>query len=156
MIGLNQSIETRSGSGAGVGFAVPINLAKRSIEQIRETGKVEYAYLGVSTTPVYPQLAERFDLPVERGAWIQTVAAGEPADDAGLKPGRVPEIEFQAAELRDGGDIIVQVGQFDIVAPNDLSEAVARLEPGREVPVVVYRDGERRTISLTLGQRPDG
>lgn len=156
VIGINQSIETQSGSSAGVGFAVPVNLAKRSIEQIRETGEVEYAYLGVSTTPVYPQLAERFDLPVEQGAWIQTVEAGEPADDAGLRPGRAPEVEFQAQELADGGDIIVQLGQFDIVEPNDLSEAVARLEPGQEVPVVIYRDGERRTVPLTLGRRPGG
>ena len=156
VIGLNQSIESQSGSGAGVGFAVPINLAKRSIGQIRETGEVEYAYLGVTTAPVYPQLAERFDLPVDEGAWIQDVTPGEAAADAGIRQARGPEVEFQAQAVRDGGDIIVQVGQFDIEAPGDLSEAVARLEPGMEVPVVLWRDGERRTIQLTLGRRPGG
>jgi S1-C subfamily serine protease len=156
VIGLNQSIESRSGAGAGVGFAVPVNLAKRSISDLRESGRVDYAFLGVTTTPVYPQLAERFDLPVERGAWVQGLTAGGPADDAGVQGGSGGEVTFQAEPVRDGGDVIVKVGTFDIEASSDLSEAVARLEPGREVPVVVYRDGERRTISLTLGRRPGG
>ncbi len=157
VIGLNQSIESNSGAGAGVGFAVPINLAKRSIEQLRETGKVEYAYLGVSTTPVYPQLADRFDLPVDEGAWIQTIEDNGPAEAAGLRAGNEDDEEvFQAQPVVDGGDIITRVADFEIVAPNDLSEAVARLEPGRKVPVVIFRDGQRKTVSLTLGQRPGG
>jgi S1-C subfamily serine protease len=156
VIGLNQSIESRSGSGAGVGFAVPINLAKRSIDDLREDGEVEYAFLGVTTTPVYPQLADRFGLPVDQGAWIQELTADGPADEAGLRSGSGEEITFQAVPVKDGGDVIVKVGPFAIDDPNDLSEAVARLEPGREVPVVVMRDGERRTIPLTLGRRPGG
>ena len=156
VIGLNQSIESRSGSGAGVGFAVPVNLAKRSIADLREDGEVEYAFLGVTTTPVYPQLAERFDLPVARGAWIQELTGGGPAARAGLRGGSGAGVTFQAQEVRDGGDLIVEIADFEIADASDLSEAVARLEPGREVPVVVYRDGRRRTVMLTLGERPGG
>ena len=156
VIGLNQSIESRSGAGAGVGFAVPINLAKRSIEDLREDGKVEYAFVGVTTTTVYPQLAERFDLPVDQGAWVQDISPGGPAADAGLRGGSGGDITFQAQPVRDGGDVIVEVGAFDIESPSDLSEAVSRLDPGREVPVVVFRDGQRKTVTLTLGRRPGG
>jgi 2-alkenal reductase len=156
VIGLNQSIETGSGSGAGVGFAVPINLAKRSISQLRETGHVDYAFLGVSTTPVYPQLAERFDLPIQKGAWIQELTAGGPSDEAGLRVGEGDETSFQGQGVVDGGDIIVKVGDFVIGEPNDLSEAIARLDPRQKVPVEVYRDGKKRTVMVTLGLRPGG
>jgi len=158
VIGLNQSIETGSGASAGVGFAVPSNLAQRSVDQIRENGEVDYAFLGVSTTTVYPQLAERFDLPVDEGAWVQEVTPDGPSEDAGLRAGGTEDdaVPFQAQPVIDGGDIITRVGDFPIVSPSDLSEAVARLNPGDEVPVVIYRDGERRSVSLTLGLRPGG
>ncbi|MEJ7892578.1 MAG: trypsin-like peptidase domain-containing protein [Solirubrobacteraceae bacterium] len=158
VIGLNQSIETGSGASAGVGFAVPSNLAQRSVDQIRENGEVDYAFLGVSTTTVYPQLAERFDLPVDEGAWVQEVTIDGPSEDAGLRAGGTEDdaVPFQAQPVIDGGDIITRVGDFPIVSPSDLSEAVARLNPGDEVPVVIYRDNERRSVSLTLGLRPGG
>ena len=87
VIGINQQIKTNSGGGEGVGFAVPVDLVKRSVAQLREKGDVDYAYLGVASQPVYPQLARRFDLPVERGAWLQDVTPGGPADKADLRGG---------------------------------------------------------------------
>ena len=154
VLGLNQQIESRSGASAGVGFAVPIDLAKRSIAQLRKEGRVDYAYLGVTTLPVYPQIAERFDLPVDGGAWIQTVTPGSPADEAGLRGGRLGEQLFQADRVRVGGDVIVEVGGSGVTEPSDLSSAVARLEPGQKVPVTIYRGAKKRTIDVEVDKRP--
>ena len=87
VIGLNQQIKTSSGGGEGVGFAVPVDVARRALEQLRSKGKVSYAYLGVETVAIYPQLVDRFDLPVGEGAWLQDVAADGPAEAAGLRGG---------------------------------------------------------------------
>jgi S1-C subfamily serine protease len=153
VIGVNQQIATSSGGGEGVGFAVPVDVVKRSLSQLREHGEVQYAFLGVETVAIYPQLRERFDLPVEKGAWVQSVTPGSPADDAGMRGGDDPT-RFQAAIYRTGGDIITRLAGTPIDDPDDLSEIVARLEPGRTVTVETWRDGERRTLRLKLGERP--
>ena len=102
MIGINQQIRTSSGGGEGVGFAVPIDVARRSLDQLRDKGEVSYAFLGVETVPIYPQLRERFDLPVDDGAWLQDVSEGGPAEAAGLRgggrrPDDVPGAPLQAS-----------------------------------------------------------
>jgi S1-C subfamily serine protease len=153
VIGLNQQIQTQSGGNEGVGFAVPIDLAKRSIDQLREGGRTDYAYLGVSTQEVYPQLAERFDLPAERGALVQEATAGGPAAAAGLEGGTDTET-FQANRVRTGGDLIVSVAGRAVKDPSDVAAAIAQRDPGDKVDVVVYRDGERRTVQVELGRRP--
>ena len=68
VLGINSQIKSSSGGGEGVGFAVPVDTVRRSLDSLRETGKVEYGFLGVSASPLYPQLARRLDLPVEHGA----------------------------------------------------------------------------------------
>ena len=78
MIGVNQQIKSRSGGGEGVGFAVPADVVRRSLDGLREEGKVRYAYLGVQSVELYPQLVERFDLPVGTGAWLQVVQPDGP------------------------------------------------------------------------------
>jgi S1-C subfamily serine protease len=154
VIGINQQIKTNSGGGEGVGFAVPVDLVKRSVDQLRETGRVAYAYLGVASQPVYPQLAQAFDLPVERGAWLQDVSPDGPAAKAGLKGGGERQEEFQASRFRTGGDIVVRVGSTKVQDPADLSDAIATLEPGEEVEVELYRGGSKRTVTVRLGERP--
>jgi S1-C subfamily serine protease len=154
VIGVNQQIKSASGGGEGVGFAVPIDMVKRSIEALREAGRVDYAYLGVSSQSIYPQAAERFDLPVERGALLQQINPGGPAARAGLKGGSEREVVFQAAPWRVGGDLVVKVGDSAIEDSNDLAVAVAKFRPGQKVPVEIYRDGKKRTVTVTLGKRP--
>ena len=78
VIGINQQIRTNTGGGEGVGFAVPVDVARRSLEQLRDKGEVSYAFLGVETVAIYPQLRERFDLPVGEGAWVQELTGGQP------------------------------------------------------------------------------
>src|SRR3954467_13959373 len=106
VIGLNQQIKSQSGGGEGVGFAVPIDLAKRSVAQLRAHGRVEYAYIGVASAEVYPQLADRFDLPVGRGVWVQDATSGGPAAKAAVRGGS-GRTTFQAQPFRTGGDVIV-------------------------------------------------
>ncbi|MDQ2675326.1 MAG: trypsin-like peptidase domain-containing protein [Actinomycetota bacterium] len=153
VIGINQQIDTTSGGNQGVGFAVPIDLAERSIEQLREDGEVEYAYIGVGTKPLFPQLAEELEVDADAGAIVEDVTDGSPADEAGLQAGD-REIDFQAIPYNVGGDIIVSVDGEEIVTETDLPRIVSRLEPGQEVTVGVIRDGEEEELDITLGTRP--
>ena len=108
VVGIDQQINSTSGGNEGVGFAVPIDLAERAVEQLRDKGSVSYAYAGVTTEPLYPQLADELKLPVERGALVSEVVDGGPADDAGLQGGN-DTIRFQGQEVRTGGDVITAV-----------------------------------------------
>jgi S1-C subfamily serine protease len=114
---------------------------------------VRYAYLGISSVAVYPQLAERFDLGTTEGAWVQQVSDDGPADDAGLEAGEGDE-RFQAREYAPGGDVITRVEGRAIRTENDLGLTLTRFAPGDEVTLEVVRDGERRTLEVTLGERP--
>jgi S1-C subfamily serine protease len=154
VIGINQQIKTSSGGGEGVGFAVPVDVARRSLSQLRSKGKVAYAYLGVETVPIYPQLRARFDLPTGKGAWVQNVSSHGPAERAGVRGGDDEETTFQVRSYRTGGDVITKVGGTTVEDPDDLSRAVAQLEPGSTVAVEAWRSGERRTIRVKLGNRP--
>ena len=153
VIGINQQIKSRSGGGEGVGFAVPVDVVKRSLDRLREDGRVSYAFLGVQTVPLYPQLAERFDLPVKEGAWVQETTAGGPGDDAGITGGR-GQVRFQARSFREGGDIITKVGGRPVRDSDDLSTAVQLFNPDQTVKVEVWRDGKRRTLDVKLRERP--
>jgi S1-C subfamily serine protease len=153
VIGINQQIKTNSGGGEGVGFAVPVDVVRRSLQQLRDKGEVSYAFLGVETVPIYPQLRDRFDLPVAKGAWVQAVTGGGPADAAGLRGG-TGAATFQVRQYRTGGDVITRIGDMPVEDPDDLSTAVATLDPGTTVTLEAWRDGERRRLRVTLGDRP--
>ena len=109
VLGINSQIRTATGEGSGVGFAVPVDLVRRSLDQLRRDGKARYAYLGLATAGVYPQLAQRFDLGTDTGAWVQEVTPGGPADRAGLHGGGDGRATFQGRPYRPGGDVITAV-----------------------------------------------
>ncbi len=153
VIGINQQIKTSSGGGEGVGFAVPVDIVKRSLGALRETGNAQYAFLGVSSVPLYPQLVERFDLPVDKGAWVQEVQPDTPADRAGIRGGR-GNTRFQIQTYAQGGDIITKVEGKVIEDANDLSAVVAQFQPGQDVKVEVHRGGETKEIEVKLDERP--
>jgi S1-C subfamily serine protease len=154
VIGINQQIKTESGGGEGVGFAVPVDVAKRALEQLREDGEVAYAYLGVETVSIYPQLRERFDLPVGDGAWVQDVVDDGPADRAGVRGGAERETPFQIRGFHEGGDVITSIDGRPVDDPDDLSRAVALLDPGATVTLEAWRDDEKREVRIKLGSRP--
>jgi S1-C subfamily serine protease len=153
VIGINQQINTTSGGNQGVAFAVPINLVKRSLDQLRANGTVKYAYIGVSTQSLYPQLADRLELPSESGALVARVVPGGPADEAGIQ-GSDQEIRFQAQEVSAGGDVIVAIDGHKILSEADLPELIASYEPGDSVTLQIIRDGETQEVDVTLGERP--
>jgi S1-C subfamily serine protease len=153
VVGINSQIRSTGGGGEGVGFAVPAAAARRSLDQLRRHGKASYAYLGVSTVPVYPQLGRHFGLGTGTGAWIQAVEDGGPAKDAGLKGG-TGATRFQAERFTTGGDVIVAVAGHEIRAPQDVATALSPLRPGQRVRLEYLRDGRRGSVELTLASRP--
>ncbi len=154
VLGINEQIETDSGSNSGVGFAVPISAIKRSIAQLQENGSAEYAYIGVSSQALYPQLAEKLGLDTTFGGLLAEVVSGGPAEKAGLEGGD-KKLRFQAGEYRTGGDVILQVEGHDVVLPDDLARFIAAKKPGEKVALTVLHDGEKKQVEVTLGKRPD-
>jgi S1-C subfamily serine protease len=154
VVGINQQIKTNSGGGEGVGFAVPIDAVKHSIAMLRADGHADYAYLGVSSVDLYPQLVRHFGLDVEQGAWIQDLSPGGPADRAGLKGGG-NEQQFQAATFRNGGDVITKVGDQPVRSADDLANAISQYKPGETADVQVERGSKVLHIKVTLGARPN-
>jgi S1-C subfamily serine protease len=154
VLGINSQIESTGGGGEGVGFAVPADTVRRSVAELRRSGKVNYAYLGVETGPVYPQLAEKYGLPVHRGAYVQNVAKNSPAAKAGIKGGS-RKVRFQITDFQIGGDIITQVAGSRIRTSSDLGIALLPYSPGQRVRMTIWRDGKARTLSVKLGARPD-
>jgi S1-C subfamily serine protease len=155
VLGINAQIKSSSGGGEGVGFSVPVDAVRRSLRELRRSGKVSYGYLGVSALSLYPQLAERLKVPVKSGALVQDVVGGSAADDAGLKSGG-DKIDFQGDKgIQSGGDVIVSVDGDQVTRQNNLSDLVSRHREGDKIKLEIIRDGKRKTVGLTLGKRPD-
>jgi serine protease Do len=140
VVGINTMIITGGGQqSAGVGFSVPINVAKDILPQLREKGKVARGWLGVSIQRVDEDLARTYKLKEPKGAVVSQLTAGGPAEKAGLK-----------AE-----DVIVAADGKKIEDNGDLSRYIASKPPGATVKLDVYRDGVEKTIPVTLGTFPD-
>jgi S1-C subfamily serine protease len=154
VVGINQQIETNSGANDGVGFAVPMTAIEHSVEMLREDGHAEYAYIGVSSQPLYPQLAHKLGIDSNFGALVARVVPGGPADKAGLK-GADGTLQFQAAEYETGGDVIVEVEGHKVVQPDALVRVVGEKEPGETLELTILRDNKRENVKVTLGKRPD-
>jgi S1-C subfamily serine protease len=155
VIGINQQIKSQSGGGEGVGFAVPIDVVKRSVGQLRESGRARYAYLGVTSLPLYPQLVEHFGLKVDKGVWVQEVQPGGPASKAGIRGGNGQEV-FQGQPFARGGDVITKVGDDTVAGSDDLAKAIARFKPGETADFEVHRGGETKVVKVTFAERPAG
>ena len=155
VLGINEQIETDSGSNSGVGFAVPISAVKRSLAQLERGGEAEYAYIGVAAQPLYPQLARKLGLDTDFGGLLSEVVPGGPADKAGLEGGD-HELRFQAADYTTGGDVILSIGGHEVVGPDDLARFISLYEPGDKVELEILRDGKHEQVSVTLGKRPHG
>ena len=133
---------------------MPIDVVKRSIAQLREDGKAHYAYLGVPSTPLYPQLVEHFELDVDKGAWIQNVNPGGPAEEAGLRGGSGQE-RFQGAAFRPRRRRDHQVGGKPVADADDLVGRDRPLQARRDrVDVEIHRGGETQTIEGQARRAP--
>ena len=152
VIGMNSQIATGGGQGSvGIGFAVPVNTAKQLLPQLKKGGEIKRAYLGIQMSDVTAEVAKELDLPVDAGALIAEVTDGGPADDAGLEGSDGTSDQG----VPQGGDVLVEVDGDTINSSDDVAAAIADNSPGDEIEVVYYRDGDRETAKVELGERPD-
>lgn len=154
VIGINAQIRSESGAAEGVGFAVPINAARRSMGQLLGTGKVSYAYVGVTTEDLTPGVARRFGYAVSHGAVITSVRPGSPGAKAGLRGGTA-EREFNGSSFTYGGDVVLSVDGRPVRSAEDVVRVVTeRLRPGQKATFTILRGGTRRNVPVVLGSRP--
>jgi S1-C subfamily serine protease len=155
VIGINSQIQSTGGGGEGVGFAVPADAVRRSIAQLRAKGHVDYAFLGVTTQELYPQLAQRLGIPAQHGALVAKVEPGSPAASAGIKAGTA-KIRFQGQkDIPQGGDAIVAVDGKPLTESVDLPDVISLRAPGEKVRLTVLRGSARRIVTATLAPRPN-
>jgi len=152
-IGITAQIRSDQGGAAGIGFAVPIDAARRSLHDLLTKGHVSYAYAGIQSEDLIPALARHLRLPVVRGALVDIVSAGGPAAAAGLRGGSHEE-QFEGETITIGGDVIVAVDGLAVASANDLVRIVANtLRPGQTAVFSVVRASGRRTIAVKLTAR---
>lgn len=153
VIGINTAIFNPSGQGSiGIGFAIPINTAKRWVPDLIQFGRARHPALGVSILDVNNFLADALDLPVERGVLVQQVASGGPADQAGIRGGN-RLLQIGNSQLMVGGDIITAIDGQPLITRDDITAYLdTNTSVGDEVEVTIFRDGDEMTVSLTLGE----
>jgi len=138
LIGINTAILSRSGGYQGIGFAVPINMAKTVMESLVTNGRVVRGFLGVSIQDVNPALEQEFKLPEDKGALVGDITPHSPAEKAGVK----------------SGDVIVEFNNKPVTDSRHLRLQVAETAPGTKVSLKVIRDGHEKTLDLTVKELP--
>jgi S1-C subfamily serine protease len=154
VIGINAQIRSQSGNGndSGVGFAIPIDAAKRSVAQLLENGKVTYAYVGIETNDLTPSTAHAIHAPVQNGAIVVDVRSGSPAARAGLRGGN-SDVNVLGQDLVTGGDVIVAINGAPVDRADDVVRLVSGLKPKDVAVFTIIRDGKRKKLAVTLGER---
>ncbi len=138
LIGINTAIYSQSGGSMGIGFAIPVSLARSVMEQIVKTGGVTRGWVGIEVQELTPELAESFKLGSTEGALIAGVMRGSPAEKAGIKP----------------GDVLVQVGGKKVKDAQVMLELIAALQPGSSSRFSLKREGRDVSLDITIGKRP--
>jgi S1-C subfamily serine protease len=140
VVGINVAYIPPGETGAvSIGFAIPSPTVVDVVEQLLDTGEVRYPFLGITPQAITPEIAERLDLGTEEGVIVQEVVGGGPADDAGIEP----------------GDVIVSLGGEPVRTVEEFLADLRGFDPGDDVPVEVLRDGDRRSVDVTLAERPE-
>jgi Do/DeqQ family serine protease len=139
LIGINSQILSPSGGNIGIGFAIPVNMAKAVMDQLLKNGKVRRGMLGVTIQGIDADLASSLSLPAARGAIVTSVTAGGPADKAGIKR----------------GDVITAINNQSVADNNAARNEIAKLAPGSNATVTVVRNGREQNLPVTLAELPD-
>jgi S1-C subfamily serine protease len=151
VIGINTAIFTPSGTTAGIGFAIPVNMAKRIAQDLITEGRVRQAYLGISTIALWPELSQALRLPIQQGLLVERVVPRSPAAQAGLRGGdRVVLAGLQ--RLTVGGDILVTIDGRDVESTLDLNVVLNEKRPGDTIRLTIYRGNQKIELSVTLGE----
>jgi Do/DeqQ family serine protease len=138
LVGINTAIYSQNGGSMGIGFAIPVSLARNVMEQIIRTGSVTRGWIGVEVQEITPELAESFRMPSVTGALIAGVVRGSPADKAGIRP----------------GDVLLAIGGKPVKDAENMLELIAALEPGRSARIGLRRDGKEIGVDAVIGKRP--
>jgi serine protease Do len=136
-VGINTAISV---SGQNIGFAIPINLAKNILSQLKEGGRVIRGFLGIRISNITDELQQAFQLPSKEGVLVQSAEEGYPGAEAGLKP----------------GDVILEVDGKKMNSSDQLVGTVSAKRPGEEVQIEILRDGVKKTVTAKLSERPSG
>ena len=153
IVGINSAILSPSGGNVGIGFAIPVNTAKRIIPELISKGYVTYPWIGATIQSLIPEMAKNLKLKIERGAMISEVVKGGPADKAGLKGGN-QKIQVGNMILLAGGDIVVKADQHDVKTNDELIHYIRERKPGDTIILKVLRKDSFIDVKVTLGERP--
>jgi S1-C subfamily serine protease len=152
VIGINSQIATAGGRGnIGIGFAVPSNTARKIVSELKESGKVERAFVGITGLSITSSLAERLNLGTDKGVLVQSVTG--PAKKAGVKAGDT-QVSVNGQDLVLGGDVIVQIDDKRVRSMDDVIAVVDAKKPGDKVKLKLLRRSDTRTVEVELGKRP--
>ncbi len=153
MIGVNTAIFTPSGGSVGIGFAIPMNNARKIIMELMTKGYVAYPWLGIDFQALIPEYAEALSLPVSRGLLIARVFRGGPGHLAGIRGGK-HRIEVGNAILIVGGDILTGMDGSKIESADDFHHLMKQKKPGERTTLTVWRGKAKKDLAATLGERP--
>ena len=155
VVGVTSSIVSTSGASAGVGFAIPSVIVQQVVPALINTGHYDHPYLGISIMSLNPGLAEAMNLPPDRrGALVQSITAGSPADEAGLRGSQI-QATVNGQSVLVGGDVIISYNGKVVNTLDDLITFLARYgSAGQTVTLTVLRNGEEIQLQVTLGIRP--
>jgi S1-C subfamily serine protease len=155
LIGINSAIKSPSGASAGVGFAIPVNIAKRIADELIRYGVVKRGWIDIDPVQLFPQLVDYFGLPVQKGVLVN--AAGATAQQSGLRGGdQNKAVRSGRKIIYGGGDIIVAVNGQPVEELTDLYNALESTKPGEIVQVKVVRGSQTRTLNVKLVTAPAG
>ncbi len=154
MVGINTAIFSPTGASVGIGFAIPVDTAKRVIDELIEKGYYAYPWMGASFMTLTPDFARALRVPVDRGVMVVEVVRSGPADRAGLKGGNA-RAQVGNSVLIVGGDIITKMNGRVLTDADSAVREIRKHRPGDRVTLdVVHWEGGSSTLSLTLGERP--
>jgi S1-C subfamily serine protease len=154
MIGINTVIYSPSGGSVGIGFAVPVDTAKRIIPDLLRYGKVQRGWIDITPVQIFPELVRYADLPITQGILVSEVAQGSPAQKAGLRGGD-RQVRHGRSLIRLGGDIIVEIDGMPVATLVDLLSSLEDNKPGETVEVKIIRGIKKISLDVELSTRPD-
>jgi S1-C subfamily serine protease len=154
MIGINTMIYSPSGGSVGIGFAVPVNTAKRVVNELIQYGKVRRGWIDATMVQLFPALVRYAKFQVNSGLLVSRTRRGGLAEKAGLKQGSEP-VQYGRSVIYLGGDIITAVDGVKIIALSDLYSALEHSKPGDKVKLEIIRDGKPLKLEMSLADREE-
>jgi len=153
IVGINSAIISPTGGNVGIGFAIPVNTAKKVVPELISKGYVTYPYIGATIQSLIPEMAKYLKLKIERGAMISEVIKGGPADKAGLKGG-TQRVQVGNMIILVGGDIVVKADQQEVKTNDEFIYFIREKKPGDTILLKVFRKENFIDVKVTLGERP--